>query len=271
MKYISRIQLSLPSVLRAAAKRGEFYLEYQPVVELATKRWIGAEALVRWRRAGGEIVRPDTFIPIAEECGVITRITACVGEIVAADLPSLLQIDQEFFVAINLSAADLRSAETVELFRRMLNSSKAQPKNIAAEATERGFLQGKETSEILDAIRKQGIVVAIDDFGTGYSSLSCLQSLGLDVLKIDKSFVETIATDGVTSQVVPHIIDMAHSLKLFITAEGVETETQADFLRSRGVQFAQGWLFGKPMPIETLCELLVAQRTSPAVSSESNS
>jgi sensor c-di-GMP phosphodiesterase-like protein len=266
--YISRIQLSLPKILIGAARRREFFVEYQPVVDLATKRWIGAEALVRWRRAGGDVVRPDNFIPIAEESGVITRITACVGEIVAADLPGLLGIDREFFVAINLSAPDLRSMETVELFRRMLISSKAQPKNISAEATERGFLQGNEAREILEAIRKQGIVVAIDDFGTGYSSLSCLQSLGIDMLKIDRSFVETIDTDGATSQVVPHIIEMARSLKLLITAEGVETEAQAYFLSSHGVHFAQGWLFGKPMPIGLLRESLHAQQANTPASTE---
>ena len=266
--YISRLQLSLPKVLRGAARRREFYVEYQPVVDLATRRWIGAEALVRWRRPGGRVVCPDAFIPSAEESGVITLITACVSDIVAADLPSLLQIEQEFFVAINLSAPDLRSEETVELFRRMLDRSKAKPKNIAAEATERGFLQGKKTSEILAALRRQGIIVAIDDFGTGYSSLSCLQSLDLDVLKIDKSFVETINTDGATSQVVPHIIDMAHSLKLLITAEGVETEAQANFLCNRGVRYAQGCLFGKPMPIAALRHLLAEQSATLAASEE---
>jgi sensor c-di-GMP phosphodiesterase-like protein len=266
--YISRIQLSLPKILSGAARRREFFVEYQPVVDLATKRWIGAEALVRWRRAGGDVVRPDNFIPTAEESGVITRITACVGEIVAADLPGLLRIDRKFFVAINLSAPDLRSMETVALFRRMLISSKAQPKNISVEATERGFLQGKEAREVLEALRKEGIVVAIDDFGTGYSSLSCLQSLGIDMLKIDRSFVETIDTDGATSHVVPHIIEMAHSLKLLITAEGVETEAQAYFLHSRGVHFAQGWLFGKPMPIGLLRESLRAQQANIPASTE---
>lgn len=266
--YISRLQLSLPRVLSGAARRREFFVEYQPVVDLATRRWIGAEALVRWQRSGGRIVRPDYFIPEAEESGVITRITACVGEIVAADLPSLLRIDREFFVAINLSAADFRSADTVEFFRRMLSSTRAQPKNIAVEATERGFLQGEEAREVLDALRKQGIIVAIDDFGTGYSSLACLESLGLDVIKIDRSFVETIDTDGATSHVVPHIIEMAHSLKLLITAEGVETEAQAEFLRSRGVHFAQGWLFGKPMPIGLLCALLSAQQASTPANTE---
>jgi sensor c-di-GMP phosphodiesterase-like protein len=256
--YISRIHLSLPSVLRAAAKRGDFYLEYQPVVELATRRWIGAEALVRWQRSG-RIVRPDQFIPIAEESGVITLITEQVVKMVGRDLPKLIQLDSRFEVAINLSAADLTSGRTIELLEQAIQTSGARPSNIEIEATERGFLQGAAARELLARIRTTGISVAIDDFGTGYSSLSCLQTLGLDTLKIDKAFVDTIGTDGATSHVVLHIIEMSHSLNLDIVAEGVETEAQAEFLRKRGVKYAQGWLFGKPMAIEILCEMLAAR------------
>ena len=265
---ISRVRLSLPSILRGAARRREFYVEYQPIVDLESRRWVGAEALVRWRR-GGHIVRPDTFIPSAEESGVITLITACVAEIVAADLPSFLHCDPDFHVAINLSAPDLLSNRTTGLLKRMLRVSGARPANLKVEATERGFLQGSEARGIIASIRALGIEVAIDDFGTGYSSLSCLQELGVDILKIDKSFVETVGTDGATSQVVPHIIGMAHSLKLIMVAEGVETEAQADFLRARGVPLAQGWLFGKPMAAASLCAGLGSQpaRTQEAVTS----
>ena len=255
---ISRIHLSLPSVFRGAARRKEFFVEYQPIVELSTGEWVGAEALVRWQRSG-RIVRPDNFIPIAEESGVISHITACVTEIVAADLPALLIIDPHFLVAINLSAQDLQSMQTVELLKSMLKRSPIQPGNIKVEATERGFLQGAEARDVLASIRALGIEVAIDDFGTGYSSLSCLQTLGLDALKIDKSFVDTIGTDGATSQVVSHIIHMAHSLNLIIMAEGVETEAQAQFLREGRVQLAQGWLFGKPMGLISLCAACKAQ------------
>lgn len=259
--YIARIQLSLPSLLRAAARRKEFYVEYQPIVELASRRWIGAEALVRWKRSGGIIITSDQFIPVAEESSVITLITKEVTAIVAADLPKLLKLFLHFRIAINLSASDLRSNETVEILKKMLQSSGADASNIEVEVTERGIVQGLEARALLSKIRSMGVRVAIDDFGTGYSSLASLQTLGLDTLKIDRAFVETIGTDGVTSQVVLHIIEMAHSLKLDVVAEGVETEAQAEFLLKSGVRYAQGWLFGKPMAIETFCESLESHQT----------
>lgn len=257
--YVSRMRLSLPSVLRVAARRREFFLEYQPVVDLATGRWVGAEALVRWN-SGGQIVRPDSFIPAAEESGVITFITRCVGEIVAADLPAVLRIAPDFRMAMNLSAADLRSSVTLDLLRQMVRASGVEPENFTVEATEHGFLQGEDSQQLIGDIRRLGIGVAIDDFGTGYSSLACLQTLELNALKIDKSFVDTIGTDGATAQVVPHIIHMGHSLGLEMIAEGVETETQAEFLRRSGVRFAQGWLFSKPISLRDLCDGLAAQR-----------
>jgi sensor c-di-GMP phosphodiesterase-like protein len=195
---------------------------------------------------------------------VIPLITACVARIVAADLPSFVKIDPNFMVAINLSAADLRSAKTVEILKELLRVSRARPANVKVEATERGFLQGEEARTTLDAIHQLGIEIAIDDFGTGYSSLSCLQTLGIDALKIDKSFVENIGTDGATSNVVPHIISMAHSLKLIMVAEGVESEAQAHFLTRRGVHYAQGWLFGRPMNLAAFCSALRSRKSERA-------
>jgi sensor c-di-GMP phosphodiesterase-like protein len=255
--YISRRSLSLSSVLRAGARRREFFVEYQPVVELDTRRWVGAEALVRWRH-GTSIIRPDLFIPTAEENGIITLITRCVGEIVAADLPGFVAIDPDFKVAMNFSAEDLRSTGTLTVIGEILCGKGVRSANLEVEATERGFLQGPEVQELIARIRSLGVSVAVDDFGTGYSSLACLQTLCLDTLKIDKAFVDTIGTDGATSQVVPHIIDMAHSLKLEMVAEGVETEEQARFLEKRGVRYAQGWLFARPMSVASLREALVA-------------
>ena len=255
---------SFPAELRRAAKNKDFFVEYQPVVDLASRRIVGAEALVRWRSRHADI-RPDYFIPQAEECGLIHLITERVIAIVARDLPRFLKIDRNFRVAINVSAADLRDERTIDTLDRLLRTSGARPENIEIEATERAFLQGPGIVEIINALREKGFTIAIDDFGTGYSSLSCLQSLSLDTLKIDRAFVETINTGGATSEVVAHIIEMAHSLNLHLVAEGVETEPQSMYLLKRGVRYAQGWHFGRPMDIDHLCEQIqIGAAASPA-------
>jgi sensor c-di-GMP phosphodiesterase-like protein len=249
--YLSRIRLSMPGLLRAAARRNEFFVEYQPVVDLASRRWVGSEALVRWRR-GMEVVRPDFFIPIAEEAGLVSLITQRVLAHVAADLRAIRLSHPDFHVSVNLSVHDLQSPATLNLLEQTLHTSGAAPSSLVVEISERGFLEGESWFRMISAIRDLGINVAIDDFGTGYSSLSRLGTLNLTHLKIDKSFVEAIGTDSPTSQVVLLIIEMAHALNLEIVAEGVETEEQARFLASRGVRFAQGWLFARSMPLQVL-------------------
>lgn len=253
VSFMTRLHSSFPTMLRRAIRDDSFSVLYQPVVELSTRRVVGAEALVRWRSRYAEM-RPDYFIPQAEQCDMIKLITAQVLSMVARDLPQFLKMDPYFRVAVNFSAADLCDRRTINAMHHFLRISGARPENIEIEATERAFLSGPETAEIIDALRAIGFSVAIDDFGTGYSSLSCLQSLSLDTLKIDRAFVDTINTDGATSQVVLHIIEMAHSLNLEMVAEAVETEPQANYLAKRGVRYAQGWHFGRPMEVGPLCE-----------------
>ncbi|MFD2365800.1 EAL domain-containing protein [Pseudoduganella sp. GCM10020061] len=253
---LARSQLALPAAIKAGLKRDEFYLVYQPIVELGSGRCVGAEALMRWLRPAGEVVGPDLFIPIAEQTGLVRRLTARVLHLAAADLGDIFSRHPGFHVAVNLSQADLHSAETPGMLADFLIRTKAGPCNLIIEATERGFLEVNVAREIMAAIRAQGIGIAIDDFGTGYSSLSYLQTFDLDYLKIDKSFVEAIGTESPTSHVIEHIIEMAKSLRLDMIAEGVETEAQAQYLRERGVQYAQGWLFGRPAPFFDITRLL---------------
>lgn len=255
----ARMRASFPTMLRRAVRDKNLYVLYQPVIDLSNRQIIGAEALVRWKNSYADI-RPDYFIPQAEECGLIHLITDQVVSIVTRDLPQFLKLDPDFRVAINMAADDLCHQRTIDALDKLLRVSHARPENIEIEATERAFLQGPETAELLDTVRAKGFTVAIDDFGTGYSSLSCLQTLSLDTLKIDKSFVDTIGTDGATSQVVSHIIEMAHSLQLEMVAEGVETEPQAVYLAKHGVRYAQGWLFGRPMDVNHLCQQVRTQQ-----------
>jgi sensor c-di-GMP phosphodiesterase-like protein len=241
-----RRQMSLAAALRTGLRRGQFYLDYQPLIDLHSGDCVGAEALLRWRDGAGELVSPDLFIPVAEANGIVGRLTERVLDLVVDDAGHFLASHPGFHVAINLSPADLQSTSIVVLLDRFMARTGALPSNLIVEITERGFLHLERAREVIEALHMRGIEVAIDDFGTGYSSLAYLESLDLDFLKIDRSFIESIGTGAPTSQVVSHIIGMAHTLDLRMIAEGVENHEQAAFLRMRGVAFAQGWLFGRP-------------------------
>jgi sensor c-di-GMP phosphodiesterase-like protein len=260
---VMRRQRGMPALLKVALHRNEFFMAYQPIVDLDTEAVVGVEALMRWRRRDGTVVSPDAFIPVAEATGLIQRLSERMLTLVAHDVGALLRRHPGLHVAINLSAADLKDRGTVALLDRLLADTGVAPRQVVVEATERGLLHAEAAQDVIREIRTRGIRVAIDDFGTGYSSLSYLETFELDFLKIDKAFVSTVGTGAATSQVVPHIIGMAKDLRLEMVAEGVETDAQAAFLRARGVQYAQGWLFGKPVPPAALREWLEGGNAEP--------
>jgi sensor c-di-GMP phosphodiesterase-like protein len=254
--HLARMQTTVQALLRGGLQRGELFLVYQPIVDLQTERWVGAEALIRWRRPNGEFVSPDVFIPYAERHNLIAAITARVLELLEQDAPALFRQHPDFFVAVNFSASDLCDSAMPDRVRSTLQRAGMAPHNLHIEATERVFLGPAEARGNVQAFRDMGVAMAIDDFGTGYSGLAYLMNLEMDALKIDKSFVEPIGSNAVTSHVVHHIIELAKSLGLGMVAEGVETAEQAEYLRNHGVQFGQGWYFGKPMAMNALLKVL---------------
>jgi len=243
--WMSRKRLSPVAELEIAIRKREFIVHYQPIVALKTGVCIGAEALVRWRRPDGRLVRPDHFIPFAEETGLIRPITDQVIESVIADLKTTLIEDRSLHIAVNLCADDVRTLRVLDFLEQKLPATGIRNEQIWLETTERGFIDIEAARDMLGKARKAGHSVAIDDFGTGYSSLQYLQGLPMDALKIDKSFVDTIGHDSATSTVILHIISMSRELGLFSVAEGVETEEQVAYLREHGVDYGQGWLFSK--------------------------
>jgi sensor c-di-GMP phosphodiesterase-like protein len=243
----SRHQLSLATEFRQALAADRIQVHYQPVIELVTGRCVGAEALARWERENGEWVSPDMFIPVAEAAGLQQEVTLAVLRVVVRDMKQMLTKFPGMSVNLNLAADDLKNERVGLELANSLAAAHMSPRAIKLEITERALVNTDTSRALIRNFRSLGHQVAVDDFGTGYSSLSYLQSFELDVLKIDKSFVDAIGTEAATSQVIVHVIEMAKSLGLDIVAEGVETQEQLEWLIARGVTYGQGFLFSKPL------------------------
>jgi sensor c-di-GMP phosphodiesterase-like protein len=256
---VAKGQMSLPAVIRSGLRNREFFVVFQPVVRLQDRTWVGAEALIRWKRPDGQVIGPDLFIPAAEETGLIHAITAEVLRLVEPTLAALARRDDDVFLSINLSRQDLHEAGMEAMLHDLIARSGARPAQLHLEITERGLTDTDDARLLIDRVRAQGLCVAVDDFGTGYSSLSELGRLNLDTIKIDKAFVDPIDGATVTSQVASHIVEMAHALSLGMIAEGIEREAQAQILESWRVQFGQGYLFARPMSRHAFLEGLARQ------------
>lgn len=259
--WVMRKRLTLQADLQDAVRKRKFIVFYQPIVDLRTGKCTGAEALLRWKGPGGKLIPPDRFIPVAEETGLIYPLTDLVLESVFRDMSGLLQ-NNSFHVAVNFCASDIQTGRPFSLLENLLKKYNVSSQNIWLEATERAFIHPDQARPILKAARDKGYSVLIDDFGTGYSSLSLLHTLPLDILKIDKSFIDSIGTDSPLGLVIPHIIKMAEELQLDLIAEGVEKQEQVDYCRIHGIRYAQGWLFAKAMDPRTFHLWFAAHQTA---------
>jgi len=242
-------RLKLQTCLARALAAHEFQLHYQPLVTLAGERVIGAEALLRWNSGELGFLPPDRFIPVAEETGLIISIGEWVLREACREAAGWRQDGLELFVAVNLSPIQFRRGDLLASVRRALDVSGLPPHCLELEITESILIQDVDkVLEIVGQLKALGVRLSVDDFGTGYSSLAYLKRFAVDKLKIDRSFVQDIASDPDDAAIVRAVIQMARSLKLVTVAEGVETLAQLEFLRQEGGDIAQGYYFSRPIP-----------------------
>jgi len=244
--------------LHRALERSELRLFYQPVVEINGARAVGVEALLRWEHPEQGLVAPSKFIPVAEESGLIIPIGAWVLHEACRQL-CMWRADRfggpRGAVEVNLSARQIDHPEIISTVERILDDTGLPPSNLTLEITESALMHDAASAlRVLEALKNLGVTLAIDDFGTGYSSLSHLQRFPLDILKIDKSFVDELGDDRGGAEIVAAVIKLAHALGLRVIAEGVETERQLDELLRLDCDFAQGYLFSRPVPAHELVE-----------------
>jgi EAL domain-containing protein (putative c-di-GMP-specific phosphodiesterase class I) len=256
-------RLDCENDLRHALDRNEFRLVYQPVVALADGAPVGFEALLRWDHPTLGSISPADFIPVAEDTGSIVEIGAwviaeAVGQI--GKWNRELGID-DLWMTVNVSTRQLATPSLVGTIRAALTAADIEPTRLHLEITETALILDDDRSiKTLQALRDMGVTLAIDDFGTGYSSLTYLKRLPIDVLKIDRSFVDGLGTDPNDTSIVRMILSLASALDLTAIAEGVETQVQLDALREYGCELGQGYLWSPGLPPDELVAWL--DRTS---------
>lgn len=263
MSSLADNRLALETDLRRALELGQLELHYQPKVDIATGRVRSAEALIRWRHPERGFVSPGAFIPLAEESGLIVPIgewvlrRACrqLREWLNAGLPPVR-------VAVNLSAKQFRQADLAAVVKSALSDSRLEPGYLELELTESAIMHDAEKSEAaLQTLSTMGVHISIDDFGTGYSSLSHLRRFPLDKLKIDRSFIRDLMLNSDDASIVRAIISLAHSLRLRVVAEGVETKEQLEFLRNLGCDQYQGFYYSPAVSADEFAELIRRNRS----------
>lgn len=253
-RFLERIKLE--SDLRFAIERKEFSMHYQPLISLEDGAIIGFEALLRWQHPRRGFVPPFEFIPIAEDSGLIIPITNWILQETTNQLAAWQNIspsNKDLIVSVNISGKHLAQDGLTEQVKKVLEETKLNPYCLKLEITESVAMENAEhTIVILNKLKELGVQLSIDDFGTGYSSLSYLHRLPFDTLKIDRSFVNNIGENGENSEILRTIISLAKNLKMRSIAEGIETEKQLQILRDLDCDFAQGYLFAKPLPKEEM-------------------
>jgi len=257
---IYRSKTGLHHQLLRAIRRDALRVVYQPIVDLETGRVVEAEALVRWTDDEGQNISPDVFVKVAEERGFVGEITRFVVRRALRDFGPTLRERADFRVNVNIAAPDLADSAFLPMLDRALIQANVKPSSLGIEITESFTARQQVAKETILRLRQRGHYVHIDDFGTGYSSLAYLHDLSVDAIKIDKAFTKAIGTDAVTVSILPQILTMAETLGLRVVVEGIETQQQARYFAEANQQiYAQGWLFGRPVPPDELLRTLNAE------------
>jgi EAL domain-containing protein (putative c-di-GMP-specific phosphodiesterase class I) len=257
MNENAKKRITMITELRNAVKRNEFLLYYQPQIDLTNKNYVGVEALIRWKCEALGMVMPNVFIPLAEETGLIFEIGEWVLK--TACLQARKWYDSGYNnlkIGVNVSPVQFRDDKLVESIKFILAETGLPPELLELEVTESIFIDDtKSTVDKLSQLRKIGVKIAVDDFGTGYSSLSYIKDLPIDKLKIDRSFIKEIPVQD-NGTIANIIINLAHSLNIGVTAEGVETTEQEQFLIEKSCSEAQGYYYSRPIPADELMRKL---------------
>jgi sensor c-di-GMP phosphodiesterase-like protein len=248
--------------LERALKAGEFVPYYQPIVDIQSGKLRGAEVLVRWRKADGTIVLPGSFIPLAESSGLIRKMTFDLMRRVCVEAGKAIGQRPALKISFNFAGMLFSDETIVKDVRNTFAGSAIKLSQVVLEVTERDPIENFTlTRQVIAALQGLGVRIAIDDVGTGHSGLSYMLKLGVDIIKIDKMFVDAIGTDRNSATIVETLVDLAHNMRMDVVAEGVENFEQVMHLRNLGVRSAQGYVFAPPLPGSSFLQLIEAMDT----------
>jgi sensor c-di-GMP phosphodiesterase-like protein len=243
--------------IERAMKAGEFVPYFQPIVDIRSGRLRGAEVLIRWRKSDGTIVPPASFIPLAESSGLIIELTRGLMRRACQDAGAVLGARPHLKVGFNLTALHFANEEIVDDVRSIFKKSKIRLSQVVLEVTERQPIENlTETRRVVAALQGLGVKVAIDDVGTGHSGLSYMLKLGVDIIKIDKMFIDSLGTDRNSNTIIETLVDLANNMRMDVVAEGVESFEQVLHLRELGIRAAQGFVFAPPLPVSAFLQLV---------------
>jgi EAL domain-containing protein (putative c-di-GMP-specific phosphodiesterase class I) len=247
--------------LEKALKNNEFFIHYQPQIDTKTNKIYGVESLLRWYSSKHGYIPPDTFIPLAEETGIIIEIGEWVLKQVCIQLKIWERSGININTFINISAIQLQNKDFLYNVKRIIKETNVNPTLINFEITESVLIKStKKVKRMLEELKDLGIKIALDDFGTGYSSLLYLNTFPIDIIKIDRAFIQNISNSNIKKTIVEGILYIAQNLGIDVIAEGIENKEELEFLEKRNCNKAQGYLFSEPLAIDEV-EIFLNQYT----------